>query len=115
MKELYLLAKEQHAGWMAGKEEENQEPKLKQLQKRLMPTGEPGGALKDELGSLYLRQIQQCVQVIDRAEADKQGTNQEKHFSEFEKYKLGAKFMSMVESPVKFQHFERFLANSDNR
>lgn len=54
--------------------------------------------------------IKDCIDLIDLVEANKKGTNEEKHLSDFEKYKMGANFMRMVQNPKRFDHLERFIS-----
>lgn len=86
------------------------------MQKRTIPTSEEGGTIRDETSSQRLLTIQDCIDFIDLVEANKKGTNEEKHLSEFEKYKLGANFMRMVQNPKRFDHLERFISGrSDSK
>ena len=66
------------------------------MQKRAMHSSEEGGTILDETCSQRLITIKDCLDFIDVVEASKKGTNEEKHLSQFEKYKIGANFMRMV-------------------
>lgn len=48
MKGLYKLAKEKHPQWIAEKMKENEISKIKQMQKRQVPSLEEGGTIRDE-------------------------------------------------------------------
>lgn len=82
----------------------------------MVPANDEGGTIRDEASSQRLVSIRDCIDLIDLVEANKKGTNEEKHLSDFEKYKMGANFMRMVQNPNRFDHLERFISgHGDNK
>ena len=46
--------------------------------------------------------MDECINIIDEIEADKKGTNNEKHLNMTEKYKFALCYMDMLENITKY-------------
>ena len=61
----------------------------------------------DNGSSPYLLQMDECIQIIDEIEADKKGTNDEKHLNMTEKYKFALYYMDMLENIQKYSYLSK--------
>jgi hypothetical protein len=53
--------------------------------------------------------MDECIEIIDEIEADKKGTNDEKHLNMTEKYKFALIYLDMLNDIQKYSHLNNSL------
>ena len=51
--------------------------------------------------------MDRCIEIIDEIEADKKGTNDEKHLNMTEKYKYALLYLDMLDNLNKYSHLDQ--------
>jgi hypothetical protein len=102
LKKLYQSAKGKQNDWVVSKKERNKKyPLIKQIFLRMEDEYDI-----DNGSSPYLLQMDRCIEIIDEIEADKKGTNDEKHLNMTEKYKYALLYLDMLDNIQKYSHLD---------